>query len=80
MFLTGHGTSITLIGHLSKDKTGIDPLTLAVSEDTPIELADEFPVVSFVETLGDISVLHLFKKVADNQLKMHVCTWRRTHG
>ncbi|MES9879344.1 MAG: hypothetical protein ABW185_00490 [Sedimenticola sp.] len=49
-----HGTSITLIGHLSKDNIGTDPLplTLDVSEDTPIELADEFVVVPFVEDLG----------------------------
>ena len=49
-----HGTSITLIGHLGKDNTGNDPLplTLDVSEDTPIELADEFAVVPFVEDFG----------------------------
>lgn len=54
-----HGTSTTLIGHLRKDNTGTDPLplTLDVSEDTPIELADEFVVVPFVEDLGgDISL------------------------
>ena len=48
------GTSITLIGHLNKDNKGTDPLplTLNVSEDTPIELSDEFAVVPFVEELG----------------------------
>ncbi len=54
-----HGTSITLIGHLSKDNIGTDPLPLTrdVSEDTLIELADEFVVVPFVEDLGgDISL------------------------
>ena len=53
-----HGTSITLIGHVSKGNMGIDPptLTLDVPEDTLIELPDEFAVVPFIEDLGgDIS-------------------------
>ena len=43
-----HGTSITLIDHFSKNNTDTDPppLTLDVSEDTPIELSGEFAVVS----------------------------------
>ena len=42
-----HGTSITLICHLSKDNMGVDPLPLLmdVPDDTLVDLADEYAVV-----------------------------------
>lgn len=48
-----HGISITLIGHLTKENTGTDPLplTLDVSEDILIEPVDEFAAVPFIEDL-----------------------------
>ena len=48
------GTSITLIGHVTKDNSGIEPLplTLNVSDETPIELSDKFAAVPHVEDIG----------------------------
>ena len=59
-----HGTSITLIGQLSKNNTGTNPLplTLDVPEDTPIELSDEFAMVPYAEDLGADILLELIEE------------------
>lgn len=52
-----HGTAITLINHISRENSGIDPLpiTLDVPDETPIELAEEFSIVPYIEEKsGDI--------------------------
>ena len=49
-----HGTSITMIGHISHVNGGEKPLQLDfnVDDDTPVVLPDEFADVPFVEDFG----------------------------
>ena len=49
-----HGTSIILIGHLTRENTGKDPplLDMDMPDDSFIELPDDYAVVPYVEHTG----------------------------
>ena len=66
-----HGTSIALIGHLTRENMGKDPppLDMDMQDDSFIELPDDYAVVAYVEdTVGDIFLqpTQVMNKMLDN--------------